>query len=413
MKSRIFSSSAKVFMVAAAVVGFVGGLILSAPGVLADTFTAPTISATLNYNGTAKTINLGGTVTDGTDAFTTTCPYNSSGNTRYTENDTQGDGVSSSSWTITNSSGRVVMSGNSGFYGILPNSPTKYYTVCAGSYGQAQVSDGSSGTWAITPESALDVSSLASDNYTFNLTVIGTWYNSGPGPTVTWNSTFTVSPINGTITVNADRTAYWEVTGANTEASLSGSGASGGPYTAPADRYTMVDPATESSPYGFIDNPTYSLIGTPNIFVSLVRTAEASSCGGWTCDLSVGSTVSYHLTTTTCNISLETNVDGNISNMSSLPMIFSGPLNSYSYTSTPQTPYSIADSSGSTFTLTLPSTGTWSNYTTDYIGTDVTSSDGTVTSYPSTTLSPNPACVAGGSLTFVAKYLTRAVLLVK
>jgi hypothetical protein len=176
----------------------------------------------------------------------------------------------------------------------------------------------------------------------------------------------------------------------------------------------MIDPATESSPYGFIDNPTFSLNGSPNIFASLVKTAEADSCyDGWVCSLSAGGTVNYVLTTTTCNISVETNVNGNIASISSLPMTFSGPLNSYSYSSTPQTPYSIADSSGSTFTLTLPSTGSWSGYVTDYVGTDVTSSDGTVTSYPATTLSPNPACVAGGSLAFVAKYLTRASMLVQ
>ena len=199
----------------------------------------------------------------------------------------------------------------------------------------------------------------------------------------------------GTITVGADRSALWLIQGMATSYSDPVPSTSATYTNVPPDTYTMYDQATGSTPpYGLSDSPTAT---------------SGSSCSGWTCDLIAGGTADYHLTTTTCSVSIETSVNGNVTNMTSLPMTFAGPLNSYSYTSTPQTPYSIADASGSTFTLTVPSTGSWNGYTTDYDGTDVTS-NGILTSYSPTTLSPNPACSAGGSLRFVAKYLTRASL---
>jgi hypothetical protein len=287
-------------------------------------------------------------------------------------------------------------------------------TVYCGTTGTLFVEDGGGGfSYSPSPGASKTIPAFGSASITISSQPIYADTYVKVDGTLTININIVTSPANGTVTVTADRTANWQIGGQTAGASFSGSGTSGGPYSAPAGTYLLIDPTTQSYPYGFIDNPTFSLNGSPNIFASLVKTAEASSCGGWVCNLSAGGTVNYVLTTTTCNISVETNVDGNIASMSSLPMTFSGPLNSYSYTSTPQTPYSIADSSGSTFTLTLPSIGSWSGYVTDYIGTDVTASDGTITSYPATTLSPNPACVAGGSLTFVAKYLTRAILLVQ
>lgn len=229
------------------------------------------------------------------------------------------------------------------------------------------------------------------------------------------SATFTVKHSGGTINVNADRLASWYI------ASQSGSYSNPSPSqsatypNAPASTYTMYDAATQSTfPYGFADSPTTTGFRNNSswIFASIIKRAEASQCeiNGWTCVLSAGGVVNYNLTTTTCTVIIQTSVNGNVVNMS-LPLTYSGPLNSYSYSSAPQSPYSIADSSGSTFTLTVPSSGTWNGYASEYVGTDVSGS--TTISYPSTTLSPNPVCSAGGNLTFTAKYMTRPALLVQ
>jgi len=130
--------------------------------------------------------------------------------------------------------------------------------------------------------------------------------------------------------------------------------------------------------------------------------------------------VNYNLTTTTCNVTIETSLNGTVKSMGSLPeLTFTGPLNSYSYRSTPQTPYSIADASGSTFTLTVPSLIDWTDpdsgrtFSSGYSGADVTEADGTVISYPPSTLSPNPSCSAGGSLTYKLNYTTAPILEIK
>jgi len=392
-----------------------------------ETF-SPALSTTLTaaYDGSNKTLQVSGTVVDGSETFATQADC--FGGVPKTYFVTGPETPHDYGWTITGPSPSTTVLG-SGASGGPVNlspvlSPTKVFGyVCGGTSRQSPLMDNyaTSGNYNVT-STPIDVSSYVPGTYTFTTTITGVCIVSfgtpagscdTPPPDVT-STTFTI-PVpapTGTINVTADRTAKWQITGTDTGASFSGSGTSGGPYTAPADTYTMIDPTTQSSPYGFIDNPTYSLIGTPNIFASLIKTAEASSCGGWVCDLSASGAVHYDLTTTTCSVSVESSVNGNITNLSSLPIKFAGPLNNYSYTSTPQAPYSIADASGSTFTLTLPSTGTWGKYTTDYVGTDVTS-NGTVTSYSASTLSPNPDCAAGGSLTFVAKYLTRATLLVQ
>jgi hypothetical protein len=123
--------------------------------------------------------------------------------------------------------------------------------------------------------------------------------------------------------------------------------------------------------------------------------------------------VNYNLTSTTARVTVQASVNGTVAAVPALTFTLNGPLDSYTYNSTPQATNPIADFSGSTFTVSFPSTGTDNSGTAiDYSGTDA-NCNGTTVSYPWSTLNPNPACPAGGNLIITAKYQARAGIEVK
>jgi hypothetical protein len=217
--------------------------------------------------------------------------------------------------------------------------------------------------------------------------------------------------INGTINVKADRNTSWVIQ--STTKSLPGSGTAETYTNIPQDKYVMTD-QNGNSPYGFTDAPTTVGLNDNSFFAHFFNKAYASSCTGWwTCILSSGGTVNYNLTSTTANVIVQASVNGTVAAVPSLVFTLNGPLNNYSYSSTPHSVYPIADSSGSIFTLSFPSSGTDNAGTViDYTGTDA-NCNGTIISYPWTTLNPNPVCPAGGILTITAKYQERAGIQVR
>jgi hypothetical protein len=299
---------------------------------------------------------------------------------------------------------------------LTPQVATPVITPPTGTFTTAQsatISDSTSGatiyytTNGTTPTTASPVYSKA---FTVSSTTTVEAMAAASGYINSNVATSTIT-INGTINVKADRSTSWFIHGATN--SLSGSGTAETYTNVNPDKYIMTD-VYGNTPYGFSDTPTTVGIDDRSFFASLFNKAYASSCTGWwTCILSSGGTVNYNLTYTTANVIVQASVNGTVAAVPSLLFTLNGPLNNYSYSSTPQSVYPIADSSGSIFTLSFPSSGTDNAGTViDYTGTDA-NCNGTIISYPWTTLNPNPVCPAGGNLTITAKYQERAGIQVR
>jgi hypothetical protein len=207
----------------------------------------------------------------------------------------------------------------------------------------------------------------------------------------------------GTINVKADRNTSWAVSGGGT--SFTGINETSDSYVAPASdsgtRYELTD-LNSNAPYGFTDNPTFTMRNPSSILARVVKSVEASDCSGWTCYLTTNGTINYNLSSTYCNITVQTTVDGQPAAIpSGLTYWVSGGPSAYSetYNSTSNPPQSfqlVADPSGTQFTLngfSPPSTITYNGKTADLVGVS-----------PASTYT----CNGGDSIVFTAAYTTRA-----
>jgi hypothetical protein len=242
-------------------------------------------------------------------------------------------------------------------------------------------------------------SDVAGASYSFTIDCS----NNNP-PSDNNNPPTTDNSTTATINVKADRNTSWAVSGGGT--SFTGINETSDSYVAPASdsgtSYGLTD-LNLNTPYGFtVDNSGTVLRNSSSILARVIKSVEASDCSGWTCDLTTNGTINYNLSSTYCNITVQTTVDGNTVPLTGLNYSVA-PDDFYdSFTYTPQTFPLIADPLGNTqFSLngfSPPSTITYDGKTADLVG--VSPVNAPVCSGTDNTPYPN--------LTFTAAYTTRA-----